>query len=390
MAVLLTGATGYLGSYLVAELLANDHERLSLLVRAESIEAGKRRLWQALQLHMDFAHFCDCLERIDLYLGDLTDTQLGLTSSQWDRLATSTESVIHVAAAVNRKSTRLCLDVNLRGTLAMLQLARAAHTHHGLRRFSVVSTVSAAGFRRNEVVREDENLRANRADNDPYGWTKQYSEYLLQDLFADIPHTIFRPSAILGDSRFPQTTQFDNARAFALLAKAYVLPVQPDWRIDLISADYVAQAIVALHQKDQPTHEIYHLSSGLNSPTYRELVSSLCQGPRFPGPLFLPALGAPVTALSTAVAALPRRWPITRMATLLKVYMPYLMSNTVFDNQRVTAELGLAPPPFRTYAQQLYRFIIAHRLSYPYKPWPETVSTKDINPKDHHHVSLSA
>ncbi len=67
MTILLTGATGYLGSYIVAELLAEGRDRMSLLVRAESDEAAKRRLWQALQLHMDFSRFRNALARIDFF-----------------------------------------------------------------------------------------------------------------------------------------------------------------------------------------------------------------------------------------------------------------------------------------------------------------------------------
>jgi thioester reductase-like protein len=254
MAILLTGATGYLGSYIVAELLAHCRERLALLVRAESSAAARRRLWQALQLHMDFAHFQDALERCDLYVGDMTQKQLGLTATAWHRLVRSTTAVIHTAAAVNRLSLRRCMDVNLRGTLTMIQLARAAHAHHGLRRFSAVSTVSVAGFRHDTVVMEDERLPGNRYDNDPYGLSKQCCETLIHTLLADIPYTIFRPSAILGDSRFPQTTQFDNARAFVTFARAGVLPLRPEWRLDLVPADYVGQAIVSLHQKDRLDH----------------------------------------------------------------------------------------------------------------------------------------
>jgi thioester reductase-like protein len=371
MAILLTGATGYLGSYIVAELLTHCRERLALLVRAESNAAARQRLWQALQLHMDFAHFQDALERCDLYVGDITQSQLGLTATAWHRLVCSTTAVIHTAAAVNRLSLRRCMEVNLRGTLAVIQLAHAAHAHHGLRRFSAVSTVSVAGFRHDVVVSEDEALPGNHYDNDPYGVSKQCCEALIHALLADVPYTIFRPSAILGDSRFPQTTQFDNARAFVTFARAGVLPLPPEWHLDLVPADYVGRAIVSLHQKDRLAHQVYHLSAGVHAPTYQEIVDSLRQYVPSPGPFFVPALRRPVVAMVTAAAALPRHWRLTRAATLLKVFMPYLLSNTVFDNTRATTELGMAPPPFQTYAGPLYQFLIAHRCRYPYQPWPE-------------------
>ena len=60
----------------------------------------------------------------------------------------TTDSVIHCAASLNRKSEKSCLNVNLRGTLEVLQLGAACEHYHGLRRFSQVSTVAVAGKRK--------------------------------------------------------------------------------------------------------------------------------------------------------------------------------------------------------------------------------------------------
>ncbi len=372
MTIFLTGATGYIGAYVAAELLATTRERLALLVRAPSTEAARSRLWQAFQLHMTPEQFLQALSRMDLYLGDLTQPRLGLSPQDWNRIVSSVESIIHGAALVNRKSTQGCLNVNVRGTLAVLQLARAAHAEHGLRRFSAISSISVAGVRQNEVVTEADAIQWERPDYDPYGATKKLCEHLVQELLPDIPYTIFRPSTVLGDSRFPKTTQFDTARILALLARVRVIPLQPDWRIDIVPADYVGRAIAILHQKKQLAHTIYHLSAGADSPTYRQIVQSLAADTRGLPPLFLPELRAPLTWLVQTLAATPRQWEIARSATRLKVFMPYLVFNTVFDNTRVIQELGSPPPSFITYAAPLYRFLVEHRCQFPYQSWPET------------------
>ncbi len=79
------------------------------------------------------------------------------------------------------------------------------------------------------------------------------------------------PASCLGDTRRPETTQFDMVRAFVFLAGLPVLPLRPTDRIDIVPVDYVADAVIALHRKVQPEHEIYHLSSGRRSETFREL-----------------------------------------------------------------------------------------------------------------------
>ena len=95
------------------------------------------RLWNALQLHMAFKTFYEFLQtQIRIFLGDLTDPRFGLVADTYDRLMHTTDSVIHCAASLNRKSEKSCLNVNLRGTLEVVQLARRSHHYHGLRRFS--------------------------------------------------------------------------------------------------------------------------------------------------------------------------------------------------------------------------------------------------------------
>jgi len=92
----------------------------------------------------------------------------------------TTDSVIHCAASLNRKSEKSCLNVNLRGTLEVLTLARSAEHYHGLRRFSQVSTVAVAGKRQDEVVTEDRSIDWERSDYDPYARTKKFCEHMMR------------------------------------------------------------------------------------------------------------------------------------------------------------------------------------------------------------------
>ena len=149
MTTFLTGANGYLGSY-VANLLLTQYPdvRLALLIRAKSPAHAEERLWKAWQLHMDFDRFIEFIRtRCEIYTGDLTAPSLGLAPDARDKLVKRVSSVIHVAASLNRKSAKSCFNVNLRGTLSIVKLARDAHDHHGLRRFSDVSTTAVAGHR---------------------------------------------------------------------------------------------------------------------------------------------------------------------------------------------------------------------------------------------------
>ncbi len=369
MAIFVTGSTGYIGAHVAAGLLEGHADRLNLLVRAKDKHEADVRLWRGLQLHLPFPRFLEYLRsRITVFNGDLTQPQFGLSGDDYRRLVETTDSVIHVAASLNRKSEKACLNVNLRGTLEVIKLAAASRDHHGLRRFSHVSTVAVAGQRSNEVVREDDAIQWDRSDYDPYARTKKFCEHMIRELLPEVPRTIFRPSIVLGDSRHAETTQFDMVRAFVFLAGLPVLPFRPTDRVDIVPVNYVAEAIVALHQKERPEHDIYHLSSGAESQTFRELTDALARAQRKSSPVYLPSL-EPVFAGAVNRLAY-RKGTIGGGASLLKVFWRYLVWNTVFDNTRVVAEMKSKPTPFSEYSYPLLKFSTENHFTYRYQEWP--------------------
>lgn len=379
MAIFLTGATGYIGSYVAAGLLERHNDRLALLVRAKNPAEAEERLWKSMQLHMGFERFIELVRtRCDLYLGDLTFPGLGLAPAARDALVRSMDSVLHVAASLNRKSSKACFNVNLRGTLSVIKLARDAQDHHGLRRFTDISTVAVCGERQDAVVSEDDIVDWERSDYDPYARTKKFCEHMLHELLPDVPGVVLRPSIVLGDSRFPETTQFDMVRAFVMLAQLPVLPFNPEWRLDIVPADYVSKAIVQIHQAERPRHSSYNLSSGTSSLTYRQIVDALEAGGGTPRHRFAPWLNRAFTRTVDAASNTPRNWGLSLPASLLKVFLPYLNFNTVFDNRRVVEELGEAPRPFNEYATGLLHFARDGKFTYPYLPWPGGAQVRQV------------
>ncbi len=369
MAIFLTGSTGYIGAHVAANLLSEHGASLNVLVRARDPHEAEERLWRGLQLHMDFPAFYEYLQtRIRVFRGDLTSERFGLSTDDYDRLVHTTDSVIHCAASLNRKSEKSCMNVNLRGTLEVLQLGMRVDHYHGLRRFSHVSTVAVAGHRQDEVVTEDNSIDWNRSDYDPYARTKKFCEHMIRQLLPEVPKTIFRPSIVLGDSRRAETTQFDMVRAFVFLAGLPVLPLRSKDRVDIVNVDFVADAIATLHVKEKTQFDTYHLSSGRESQTFRQLTESLAAAQDKRGPIYLPFLQRPFTSSVNSLSN--RKSAIGRGAALMKVFMPYLTFNTVFDNTRVTMELGRRPVPFSQYSYPLLKFSRETNFNYPYREWP--------------------
>ena len=354
-------------SHVAANLLQGYGASLNLLVRARDPQEAQLRLWRSMQLHLPFPAFYEFLQtKIRVFVGDLTLPGFGLSRDEYDRLVHTADSVIHCAASLNRKSEKSCLNVNLRGTLEVLTLARHAEHYHGLRRFSEVSTVAVAGKRSNEVVTEDKSIDWDRSDYDPYARTKKFCEHMAHVLLPDTPKTIFRPSIVLGDSRHAETTQFDMVKAFVFLAGLPALPFRPNDKIDIVNVDFVADSIAALHLKDQPKYDTYHLSSGTSSQSFRELTAALAAAQEKRRPVFLPFAEGPFTGSVKFLSN--RKGPLGHGASLMKVFMPYLVWNTVFDNTRVTTELGRKPVPFSQYSYPLLKFSRENNFEYKYQP----------------------
>jgi thioester reductase-like protein len=371
---LLTGATGYLGSYLTHDLLGRG-EPVVGLVRADDPTHARERLWRALQLHTSAEDLSRHLRSgaLRFVLGDLRRPALGLAPRDADALLAEVDSVLHVAASLNRRSSRVCFDVNLRGGLEALLLGRRLQDAGRLRRFSYVSTVAVAGKLRAQTVGEDQAVDWGRSDHDPYARTKKLGEHQLARLLPDASTLVLRPSIVLGDSRFSETTQFDMALAFVRLAQCPALPFDPRARLDIVPADFVSGAIADLHLAPAPRHSAYHLAAGEASPSFAEVARALSDGLGWRAPLFVPRAGRGVGGLVRALSQLgPRR--VAHLASLLDVFWPYLEWDVVFDNQRVVEETGRRPAPFGDYCAGLLRFARDGGFRYPYRPLPAALA----------------
>jgi thioester reductase-like protein len=141
-AVLLTGATGYFGSFLLAELLATTSLRVHTLVRAHDDTHARRRLRSTFDRYgLEPAGWSD---RVGIVLGDLADPRLGLDESAYDVLGDQIDVVLHSAAEVNAFLPRERLwSTNVAGTGELLQLAvtRRSKAFHLASTTSVTATV---------------------------------------------------------------------------------------------------------------------------------------------------------------------------------------------------------------------------------------------------------
>ncbi len=125
--ILLTGATGFVGAYLLDELLEKTTADIYCLVRCSDTDAGKQRLKSHLQFyHLWQDKFCD---RIIPLVGDLSQPFLGMSEAAFQQLASQIDIIYHNGAKVNSVSPYSQLKPpNVLGTQEVLRLASITKT----------------------------------------------------------------------------------------------------------------------------------------------------------------------------------------------------------------------------------------------------------------------
>jgi thioester reductase-like protein/amino acid adenylation domain-containing protein len=208
--VLLTGATGFLGRYLVLEWL----ERMELfdgtlicLVRAKSDQAARQRLEKTFDSGDPklLAHFQElAADHLQVIAGDKSETNLGLDEQTWQRLADTVDLIVDSAALVNAILPYSELfGPNVVGTAELVRIALTTK----IKPYIYVSTGDVGRQIEPSAFTEDADIRAispTRAIDGGYANSKWAGEVLLReanDLCA-LPVAVFRCGMILADTTY--------------------------------------------------------------------------------------------------------------------------------------------------------------------------------------------
>ena len=214
--VLLTGATGFVGTEIAVRLLDRDDVTLVCLVQAATDDAALREARRAWHGRGQLADAIGA--RVQIVAGDVTRPSLGLAPDAYATLVRRVTHIVHAAATVRfDESLEELRRTNVGGTANALALARAVHADHGLERLLHVSTAYVAGHRGGEVGEDDLSDRFG-FEND-YERTKYEAERLVRDAMTDLPVTVVRPAMIVGDSRTGEITTFNT---FYVLVRHYL------------------------------------------------------------------------------------------------------------------------------------------------------------------------
>jgi natural product biosynthesis luciferase-like monooxygenase protein/thioester reductase-like protein len=257
--VLLTGATGFLGAFLLDELLRSTEATVHCLVRSPDPAAALGRIRQNLMSYRLWRE--ELAARIAPVPGDLSRHGLGLPTKEFDALSERVEVVYHAAAQMSFLDPYASLRaVNVRGTAEVLRFAvrgRVKPLHH----VSTASVFDARSYARRLISELDE-------PDDPEGLVIGYaqSKWVAEKLVVGagargLPVAIYRPAWIAGHSRSGVCN--DDDFLSRLIKGCLQLGAAPridyDWNIAPV--DYVSRAIVELSRRPETLGEVLHLTN---------------------------------------------------------------------------------------------------------------------------------
>lgn len=358
--VLLTGATGFVGMELLVRFLERTDRHVFALVRATDDRAAATRMERTLRSLFGAGH--PHAERVSAVRGDITRPGLGLREDA-DGLAEQVSEIVHGAASV---SFGLGLNdsraINVQGTKRMVEFADRCQARGGLRRFSHISTAYVAGDHGGCFSEDD--LDVGQSFRNPYERSKFEAESLVAGVRRRLPITVLRPSIVVGERGSGWTASFNvlysPLRAFSRGAYP-ALPARRDAPVDVVSVDYVADAILALSQAPEAEGETYHLTAGADATSVGELVELAAE--RFGRPA--PRLIAPRVYRRAVHPLLLRASRDQRRRQALErseVFFPYFAMGVIYDDRRSRVALratGIKPTPLPRYFDRLVDFALA-------------------------------
>ena len=258
--ILLTGATGFVGAFLLKDLLTMTSAEIYCLLRADDAEQGLQRLKRNLN---SYQLWDDSLaQRIRPVLGDLGSPRLGLSDETFDELANQMDTIIHNGAMVNFVYPYAAHKAaNVLGTQEILRLASRAKlkpVHH----VSTLSILYSRGVNDGRVYREDSNLDEVGAPFGGYAQSKWVAEKLImQAIERGIPCAIYRPGLVSGHS---VTGAWNTDNLISSMTRACVLlgsVPNLDVMVNIVPVDFVSAAIVGLSKDEKNFGGIYHLDN---------------------------------------------------------------------------------------------------------------------------------
>jgi NAD(P)-dependent dehydrogenase (short-subunit alcohol dehydrogenase family) len=352
-----TGATGFIGRFVVERLLARKDAQVHVLIRESSADK-----FEALK-----ARFPDAAGRLHAVWGDITTP--GLVSGDHKAAnGAGYDHVFHLAAVYDLNMDDDTADrVNNEGTRNVVAFVNALGGKTRLHHTSSIAVAGEdfAGKFTEEMFDEGQSLKH------PYYRTKFQSEAIVRDE-CKVPYRIYRPGVVVGSSQTGEMDKIDGPYYFFKTIQR-LRDNLPRWlpllgveggRVPIVPVDYVADAMVAIAHKEGLDGRAFCLIQS-HQPTVGELIKTLLEaahGPEIARSFELPSLPGPFKDVAQQLAGRVPGNVKKRVSQAIGVPITALSAignRTIFDDKEARAALkgsGIQCPDVKDYAGKLWEY----------------------------------
>ncbi len=347
---LFTGFPGFIGRRLLPRILElKPAARATCIVQEKFLDIARESVSAIESTHPR------CQGRIEVMVGDITVEGLGLPDGAARELGRSVREAYHLAAVYDLSVPRdVGRRINVEGTKNVLGFLAGVR---GFERLHYVSTAYVSGTWRGTFRETDLDL--GQGFKNHYERTKFQAE--VEVARSSVPHTVYRPGIVVGDSKTGETGKFDGPyfvlRAMERLPSPGVFPrigLAPG-AVNIVPVDFVVAALAALSTSPISAGKTYHLCDP-RPHSSAELVAMFSEaiGKRF--------VQVPVPRAVARAAFAPRA--VRRFFGMPREALDYLGDAVCHDTAAATrdlAELGIACPRLPDYVPRLVDFYRRHR-----------------------------
>jgi nucleoside-diphosphate-sugar epimerase len=339
-AILITGATGFVGGAVLARLaeLAGSYEIL-IVARPNSTDAPDTRVINSVARFIGHKRAAKLIDRCQVIPGDLEAPSF-LSDPRLDTVT----HVLHLAANTSFRSVRGVHRTNTDGALAFAHRMKQVER---LRRFLYVGTAYICGPNPPKTVHEDDYPDLGVRHLVEYTRSKAECEALLELMTAELPLIVARPSVVIGHTSLgcrPSASIFWFYRAVHLLDR---INCSVDLLNDVVPVDYAADALLLLLLKPSLQHRRYHVSAGQTaSVSWREIGAAFATARRESRPeSYCEVEFDTIRRERHRLRQILGPGDEAHLLDALDLYYQFCATSIeTFDNTRILGE-GMQPPP---------------------------------------------
>lgn len=276
--VLLTGATGYLGSHVLYELLTTTTAHIYCLIRPSAHTTIEEKLIDSMQFYFGSVFTDQIKGRITVIQGDLGKQRLQLSDEDEQMIMEEITTIIHCGADVRHFGPADHFNnVNVNGTRYLLEIAKrkpGVHFHY-VSTIGIPEELAAIQWGPNE---EKGNFNYDVKLDNVYTQSKLEAENLVRNAVQDaIPVSIYRVGNLSCHSETGKFQRNIDDNAFYRMIKSMLyLGKTPtaQWHVDFTPINYASQALVSLAAQSAANGHVFHLCNPV-SITYFELIDTI-------------------------------------------------------------------------------------------------------------------